>query len=80
MDFRRQAKNKLVKISLFLVVLTTENLLLFSAATEKQSISCSTYQSSQCLPGHAYILMEIDGQDLDRVLNGKLLKPYYPRI
>ena len=38
------------------------------------------YQISQCLPGNAYMLMELDGQEFERALNGKYLKKYYPSI
>ena len=38
------------------------------------------YHISQCLPGNAYILMDLDGQEFERALNGKYLKKYYPSI
>lgn len=38
------------------------------------------YWVSQCVPGIAYILETIEGENYARALNGKHLKKYYPSI
>ena len=39
------------------------------------------YQIKRCVPGNAYILETLEGEEeFDRVVNGKFLKKYYPSV
>jgi hypothetical protein len=38
------------------------------------------YQVSRCVPGNAYILNSLEGEEFSRALNGKYLNKYYPSI
>ena len=38
------------------------------------------YKINRCVPGNAYILETLEGEEFSRALNGKYLKRYYPRI
>ena len=38
------------------------------------------YVISRCVPGNAYILKELDGEEFGKALNGKYLKQYYPSV
>ena len=40
-----------------------------------------TYRIKQCVPGNAYILKMLEGEEeFDRAINGKFLKNYYPSV
>ena len=38
------------------------------------------YKINRCVPGNAYILETLEGEQFSRALNGKYLKRYYPSI
>ena len=38
------------------------------------------YRINRCVPGNAYILETLQGEEFSRALNGKYLKKYYPSI
>ena len=38
------------------------------------------FRVNRCVPGNAYILETLEGEELGRALNGKYLKRYYPSI
>lgn len=38
------------------------------------------YVVSRCVPGNAYFLKELDGEEFGKALNGKYLKRYYPSV
>jgi len=38
------------------------------------------YKVNRCVPGNAYILETLEGEEFSRALNGKFLKKYYPSI
>ena len=38
------------------------------------------YKINRCVPGNAYILEMLEGEQFSRALNGKYLKRYYPSI
>ena len=38
------------------------------------------FRVSRCIPGNAYILETLEGEEYSRALNGKYLKKYYPSI
>ena len=38
------------------------------------------YGDNTCVPGNAYILETLEGEEYSRTLNGKYLKKYYPSV
>ena len=38
------------------------------------------FRINRCIPGNAYILETLEGEEYSRALNGKYLKNYYPSI
>ena len=38
------------------------------------------FKVNRCVPGNAYILETLEGEEYSRALNGKYLKKYYPSI
>ena len=38
------------------------------------------YKTSRCVPGNAYILETLEGEEFFSTLNGKYLKKYYPSV
>ena len=38
------------------------------------------YKVSRCVPGNAYILETLEGEEFFSTLNGKYLKKYYPSV
>ena len=38
------------------------------------------YKISKCVPGNAYILETLEGEEFFSTLNGKYLKKYYPNV
>ena len=38
------------------------------------------FKINRCVPGNAYILEMLEGEEFSRALNGKYLKKYYPSI
>jgi hypothetical protein len=38
------------------------------------------FRVSRCVPGNAYILETLEGEEYSRALNGKYLKKYYPSV
>ena len=38
------------------------------------------YKINRCVPGNAYILETLEGEEFSRALNGKYLKKYYPSV
>ena len=38
------------------------------------------FRINRCVPGNAYILETLEGEEYSRALNGKYLKKYYPNI
>jgi hypothetical protein len=38
------------------------------------------YRISRCIPGNAYILDTLEGEEFSKALNGKYLKKYYPSM
>jgi len=38
------------------------------------------FRVSRCVPGNAYILETLEGEEYSRALNGKYLKKYYPNV
>jgi hypothetical protein len=38
------------------------------------------FRINRCVPGNAYILETLEGEEFSRALNGKYLKKYYPSI
>ena len=38
------------------------------------------FRVSWCVPGNAYILETLEGEEYYRALNGKYLKKYYPSV
>ena len=38
------------------------------------------FRVSRCVPGNAYIMETLEGEEYSRALNGKYLKKYYPSV
>ena len=38
------------------------------------------FRINRCVPGNAYILETLEGEEFSRALNGKYLKKYYPSV
>ena len=38
------------------------------------------FRVNRCVPGNAYILETLEGEEYSRALNGKYLKNYYPSV
>ena len=38
------------------------------------------FRVNRCVPGNAYILETLEGEEYSRALNGKYLKKYYPSV
>ena len=39
-----------------------------------------SFRINRCVPGNAYILETLEGEEFSRALNGKYLKKYYPSV